>query len=81
MSVGQQALFSKSNHRIFLKFYMKLEGRKVQKLMDFNFQKKFHFGEKSQTFLQNRVQWVLPNIQSIDVSIFIQKIVHSNVLL
>ena len=50
MSVGLKVsyqFFSVSAHRIFLKFYMKLEGLKGQKLMEPNFSEKFSFWGKS----------------------------------
>ena len=51
MSVGQLVsyqFFSKMTHRIFLKFYMKLEGVKCQKLTNPNFSEKFSFWGKNQ---------------------------------
>ena len=41
-------------HKIFLKYYIKLEGLKSQKLAKPHFLEDSHFSEKAQKFLQKK---------------------------
>ena len=47
---------------IFLTFYVNLDGRKGENSQSRIFQKKSHFREKAQKFLQNNVFWLLPKL-------------------
>ena len=53
-------------HMIFLKYYIKLEGLKSQKLAKPHFLEDSHFSEKAREFLQKKgFFWLLEKFQSI----------------
>ena len=87
ISVGQYQFLSRTTHRvflklerIFLKFYIKVESLRVEKLTEPNFSEKFSFSEKATKFLQNRVFWLLSRNLCFDVSFLNLKMVHNSVI-
>ena len=65
---------------IFLTFYVNLDGRKGENSQSRIFQKKSHFREKAQKFLQNKVFWLLPKLSSIDLFFYPKNIILQSMI-